>query len=177
MKLPTYIEYIEQYIQFPDYESAQSPKFTEYHKTPFNNVVRFRTRQENIIANYLLAKENPSDTEQIKRLNTLRNTENVEMNEDELSTLYSFPFYMGQKSWDYVLSYKRGKIPEEVKRKIADAERGTKRNPEVGRKISETKRRRREERLAQMANSSSKGSNIDSGELSTKTEESIHSDI
>ena len=104
MKLPTYIEYIEQFIQFPDYESAQSPNFTEYHITPFNNVVRFRTRQENIIANYLLAKENPSDTEQIKRLNTLRNTENVEMNEDELSTLYSFPFYMGQKSWDYVLS-------------------------------------------------------------------------
>lgn len=134
-KLPTYIEYIEQFIQFPDFKSAQSPKITEYHKTPFNNVVRFRTRQENIIANYLLAKENPSDIEQIKILNTLRNTEGKFLTEEELSHLYSLDFYLFQKSWQEVIqptqfpvvhrSKKQYHFTEEQKKKTSEFLRKT----------------------------------------------------
>lgn len=176
MTLPTYQKYISQFIQFPSYESALSPHFTEYHKTAFNTYVRFKTRQENILANYLLAKENPEDKEQIKSLNTLMNTENLEMSEEELCILYSPKLYTGQKPLSYFLAYKRGKMPDEVKQKIAQSERGTKRSPEVGRKISETKRKRKQELLESMSNSFSNGSRINSNELSNKNEESTRSD-
>lgn len=68
-------------------------------------------------------------------------------------------------------------MPEEVKQKISMSETGQKRSPEVGRKISETKLKRKEERLAQMSNSSSNGSNINSDELSNETEENTHSEV
>lgn len=174
MKLPSYIQFIEQYIQFPDFKTAQSPSFSEYHETPFHNVVRFRTRQENIIANYLLARENPEDKETIRRLNTLVNFDNEEMSEEEITNLFPLPLYMGEKTLHYYLCYKRGIMPEEVRRKISQAEKEKYVPSEVGRKISETKRRRREERLA---NSLSKGSKIDSDELSIKNEESTHFNI
>ena len=133
MKLPTYIEYIEQFIQFPDYESAQSPNFTEYHITPFNNVVRFRTRQENIIANYLLAKENPS-IEQIKKLNRLRNTEGKFLTEEELSHLYSLDFYLFQKSWQEVIQPTQFPVVHRTKKQYHFSEEQKKKTSEFLRK-------------------------------------------
>jgi hypothetical protein len=179
MVLPTFLEFITKFIIFDGYEKVYSPNFTEYFQLPNTNFwVRFKTREEHIIALYLYCKENPKDSGMIKRLNLLRmGEENIEISEEELCTLYSFPFYTGEKSWNYVLSYKRGQMPEEVKQKISMSETGQKRSPEVGRKISETKQKRKEERLAQMSNSFPKGSNINSDELSNETEESTHSEV